>query len=544
VTASGRVQVFYGERTLTADSIAYDSANDRIVAEGPITLRTGEGETVFADFADLDADLRDGLVRGARSVIADGGAKISAVEARRVDNRYNVLQKAVFSPCEVCAERPVPIWRIRARRILHDQVKGEIHYQDAYFDLMGVPIGYLPYFRHPSPEVKRATGFLPPKVERDHAYGAAVKLPYYIVLDDHSDVTLTPFLSYSDGALLEVEYRRLFERGRLNLNLSGGVTDYSDDPRGARPRIGGFGEGRYLTDSGVRVGFDLAFAADDPFLRRYDYTDADRLTTTAFARVYDGRNHATVEASYLQSLRDFEDQDLIPIAAPAFSARHVIDAPGLGGELGFSLDGIALTRPAGRDVGRVSFGADWSRQAVTAGGLALRGFADARFDYYAIGDDPAFPSDASRFAPRAGVEARMPFIRADSDGGTHIFEPIAQFVVAPENIFDGDIPNEDSVLAEYDATNLFEPDREPGFDRFESGSRVTLGARYEYFLGDGTEIRATAGRILRFDQIRDFTAGSGLNDAETDYVANWPLADLRVGHVFTKALACNWKIFW
>lgn len=32
--------------------------------------------------------------------------------------------------------------------------------------------------------------------------------------------------------------------------------------------------------------------------------------------------------------------------------------------------------------------------------------------------------------------------------------------------------------------------------------------------------------------------------AETAYVANWPLDELRVGHSYRKVLNCNWKIFW
>ena len=35
-----------------------------------------------------------------------------------------------------------------------------------------------------------------------------------------------------------------------------------------------------------------------------------------------------------------------------------------------------------------------------------------------------------------------------------------------------------------------------------------------------------------------------LYGAETAYVANWPLEDLRVGHVYSKTLHCNWKVFW
>ncbi|MEO0752814.1 MAG: aromatic ring-hydroxylating dioxygenase subunit alpha [Pseudomonadota bacterium] len=35
-----------------------------------------------------------------------------------------------------------------------------------------------------------------------------------------------------------------------------------------------------------------------------------------------------------------------------------------------------------------------------------------------------------------------------------------------------------------------------------------------------------------------------LYGAETAFVANWPLSELRVGHSYSKTLACNWKVFW
>ncbi|MEQ8293398.1 MAG: aromatic ring-hydroxylating dioxygenase subunit alpha [Roseovarius sp.] len=35
-----------------------------------------------------------------------------------------------------------------------------------------------------------------------------------------------------------------------------------------------------------------------------------------------------------------------------------------------------------------------------------------------------------------------------------------------------------------------------------------------------------------------------LYGAETVYVANWPLEELKVGHVYSKTLNCNWKAFW
>lgn len=78
VTAAGSVEIYYGERTLTADRIVYDSRADRLEATGNIVIRDPSGATVYADIAELDADLRDGIVRGARGVMAGGTARLSA----------------------------------------------------------------------------------------------------------------------------------------------------------------------------------------------------------------------------------------------------------------------------------------------------------------------------------------------------------------------------------------------------------------------------------------------------------------------------------
>lgn len=519
LTARGNVEVYLGERTLTADTIVYDSSADRIRATGPLVLRAETGDTLYADAAELDADLRDGLIRGARAVIANGAGKLSAAEAERVDDRFNVLLKAVYSPCEVCLARPTPLWRIRAEKIIHDEEARQIHYQDAYFDVLGVPLGYLPYFRHPDPTVDRATGFLAPEFSSDGAYGFGLKTPYYFVLDETSDFTLAPFVSTSDGAILETEYRRRFETGFVDLEANFGATDYGEEGKSARPRLGGFGVARYGLGDGVHTGFDLALATDDAFLRRYDYTTFDRLDNEAFIRRYDGPSRAGFSVGYTQSLREGEAQDALPLPAPEFSMRHVAATPGLGGgELGLMLDGLALVREEGRDVGRLSFGADWSRSVITTEGLVLRGFGDVRADVYETRDDSAFDGSAARLAPRIGVEARMPFVRAGEDGASHVLEPIAQLIATPGDLDDGDIPNEDSLAIEFDTHNLFETDRFTGFDRVETGAYANLGARYERIDPAGIGLRAAGGTVIRFEDDADFSDDTGLTGARSDYV--------------------------
>ena len=87
------------------------------------------------------------------------------------------MQRAVFSPCAVCAADPTPLWRIRAERIVHDEEEGLVHYEDATFEVMGTPIFYTPYFRHPDPSRDRTSGFLSPEYLSSSTFGHAVKVP-------------------------------------------------------------------------------------------------------------------------------------------------------------------------------------------------------------------------------------------------------------------------------------------------------------------------------------------------------------------------------
>ncbi|MEM6421415.1 MAG: hypothetical protein AAF698_02420, partial [Pseudomonadota bacterium] len=224
VSASGNVEVYFGTRTLTADRITYDSRTERISADGDIVLRDPSGTTVYADAADLDVELYDGIVRGARSVLAslppgetpgEGRSatvgRLSAVEARRFEGRFNALNKAVYSPCDVCADEPTPLWRIRARRVIHDEEEGIIHYEQATFDVFGVPVAWLPYFSHPDPTVERASGFLVPDARQSGNYGFGLRVPYFWAIDPSTDITFQPFFTTDDGVFFDGELRRAFD---------------------------------------------------------------------------------------------------------------------------------------------------------------------------------------------------------------------------------------------------------------------------------------------------------------------------------------------
>ncbi len=518
LTASGNVEIHYGERTLTADRIVYNSDTGRITAEGSIVLRDPSGATVFADFADLDAELRDGLVRGARAVMGEN-IRLSAAEARRVDARFNALSKAVYSPCKVCSDNPTPLWRIRARRVIHDEVERVIHYEDATFDVLGVPVFWLPWFSHPDPTIDRASGFLVPEFRQSSVYGFGIRVPYYWVIDDTSDLTFSPLLTSGDGVVGVVEYRRAFGSGSFTTAGSLTFNDYqgSNELHG---HIEARGEFDLVND--FRWGFDGIAVTDRGYLRRYDFSDEDRLTSELYLRRYREDGFFDTTAVYFQSLRDDEPSGNIPVVLPSFDARHEMPGALLGGDLGVFASSYVLLREAGLDSSRLSIGADWERQVILPVGLSLRGFAEVRGDLFVTDDFGGIESATEfRFAPLAGVEARFPLIHESSGGVVHVLEPIAQAIVAPYGGNGSEIPNEDSQVTEFDETNLFDTSHFTGLDGFEEGPRLNLGLRYERIAPGGLNFDASVGRVLRLRGANEFSSGSGLADAASDWVGAW-----------------------
>ena len=58
------------------------------------------------------------------------------------------MSKAVYSPCNLCPEDPnrAPLWQIKAVRVTHDSVSKDVAYHDATMEILGIPVGYVPYF--------------------------------------------------------------------------------------------------------------------------------------------------------------------------------------------------------------------------------------------------------------------------------------------------------------------------------------------------------------------------------------------------------------
>ena len=159
VVARGNVEIYYNNYILTADEVVYDqSRRNTLTAVGNVTLKEPKGNIVHADRYTLTDDFRDGFVQSL-SIVTQDQSRITADRAIRRNGNVNEFENGKFTPCKSDGGTP-PLWCISATRIIHDADAATITYQDAYFEIFGQPVFYLPYFQHSDPSVKRKSGFL------------------------------------------------------------------------------------------------------------------------------------------------------------------------------------------------------------------------------------------------------------------------------------------------------------------------------------------------------------------------------------------------
>ncbi len=516
LVATGNVQVIFGDMRLTAASITYDAAHDKVTAQGPIILTQGDGTRIFADMAELSADLSDGILQGAR-ILLESRFQFAASEIIRDHGRFTTMYKTVGSSCQVCFDRPVPIWQIRSSRVIHDNVEKTLNFHDARLEVFGLPVLYLPNLRTPDPSVRRATGLLVPKFLSAELFGTGVKLPYYIAINDHSDATITPFVTNTGAAILEGEYRAFMGSGSIYLN---GVVAFSDGLLTDGLRGFAVAKGQFGLRNGATAQFDLIATSDDSFMRQFNYSESDRLISTLGISRYSHTDYFELNSVAFQSLRDDEDNQTIPLVLPEFEYRRHI-APGfVSGSLNIGMNAVGLTRLDGRDVYRLGFDADWRRNWIFPSGILLESFAQADVNLYRVLHDTAFakPGILGQFAPSVGLTMRWPLAKLDG-GALHVLEPIAQIVYTADVQGNDQFPNEDSQQVEFDETNLFAINRFPGKDRVESGLRANLGLTYNRYDNDGWNVGLTLGQVISLNNDANFSAGSGLGTHYSDVLA-------------------------
>ncbi len=143
-------------------------------------------------------------------------------------NDSTVIKKGVFTLCQ--KRDGCPPWSIKAPEIKHDRVKKQIEYKHAILNVYDVPVFYFPKFFHPDPTVDRQSGFLWPQNNNSDVLGTSITQPYFRVISDSKDYTITPTWFDNKITSIQNEYRQVNENSSFVADF-GFVNGYKNDNR-------------------------------------------------------------------------------------------------------------------------------------------------------------------------------------------------------------------------------------------------------------------------------------------------------------------------
>jgi LPS-assembly protein len=585
VIARGNVEIFYNDNILTADEVVYDQGAGTLTAIGNVTLKEPQGNIVRADRYTLTDDFRDGFVQSL-SVVSQDESTITADRAVRKSGNVNEFENGRFTPCKSDGGTP-PLWCISAARIIHDADAATITYQDAYFEIYGQPVFYLPYFQSPDPSVKRKSGFLTPVYGNSSTLGYITGIPYYWAIAPNADLTVTPTYFSDQGLLLQAEWRHRLANGQYTVRLAGidqnveDLPNYSsatadtfskyDGPRGSIET-----KGIFSLSSWWKFGWDVTAESDDEFRRFYRLDSV--LVTDRVNQVYltgqSDRNYFNATLYQFQGLLNTDTAQTEGYTHPIINYNYVFADPVLGGELKWNTNVLSFTREDGSPINPITGQVDtenynravtelkWRRRLTDAIGISYTPFADIRGDVYqydnAVNPEtvfqqgyfpntnpkkPLFVGDSrddtiTRGIADAGVTVSYPWV-ARTPGASHVVEPIGQIVNHQQSIPQRGLPNEDAQSLVFDDTNLFSTSKFSGLDRIETGTRANVGLQYTFQSNNGGYARFLAGESYQLsgeniylnpgldpDGNYIYTPYSGLQTSRSDYVLGVYLAPI------------------
>lgn len=493
ITARGNVNIIRDGTTLQADEIIYNRKTDVIEAKGNIIIRQPDGSTIYADSATLAEHMSKGTVYDVKMILADE-SRLAARRIKQSPNKNKYFFYGVYSPCDVCESNPNPLWQIKARKITHNAANQDVYYRDAFLEFKNIPVFYAPFLSHPDPSVKRRSGFMAPSLRGTNYLGSALELRYFWNISDQEDFLFTPILSADQGIIWGGRYRKMLYNGDLNVSGTFMKDQDTDKKRGNFTL-----DGRYEINDLWVASADINYASDGSYLKDLGLpgkTETWLTSRVAFER-FDQRDYAAIEGySYKlvsYSLREYNLTEFKkreynrPYVLPLATYEHYGDSNSIGAYTKTTLSWASVYREHKEtETQRATMINSWNLPYTSPYGEKYRLVASVKSDMYYVEnylykEDDEFTGPTGRIFPQLGLEWRLPFVKATEDS-RQIIEPIIVAVAAPNGGNKTDkIPNEDSLNAQLDDTNILDLDRYDGYDRNDTGSRISYGINWSSY---------------------------------------------------------------
>ena len=298
--------------------------------------------------------------------------------------------------------------------------------------MLGYPVFYMPFFSHPDPSERRASGFLTPSFGNSSHIGTFFDMPYFWAIDAQRDLTIHPLITTGFGPQLSGEYRQKFNDGVIRID-AGGAYD-----QGAQGYV--FATGRFSYDDTYRYGFDINRTSSVDYLRDFKVQNyASVLSSNAFIEGFGVGAYTKLSVNAFQGAATTIDQSKLPYVLPRYEYSFFGEPDSLGRAAAGRLHQLQRGPRRGQQhaARRGQPGVGPVRSPGMVGELyKLILHTDAAvYTSSDLNQQPTYgnasSTETARAQPTVGVEFRWPFARAGGATGNQTVEPIVQLLGGP-----------------------------------------------------------------------------------------------------------------
>lgn len=219
----GNSKFIKGLNIIEAKQFKYDLNSKIIIAQGNVKFTDSDNNKFLFNYFKYFQKTQKGYGDKIQSYSSDG-SYLMAKEGM-VDNNKNIsiLNDVNYTTCKKIKnnkEEFCPSWSLNSKKTIHDKNKKRIIHKNTFLKIKKLPVFYTPYLSHPDPSVKRQSGFLPPLIRTISNVGRTLKTPYYWVLSEDKDITITPVYYFDQNHMLNSSYRQALKNGSLMIEHS------------------------------------------------------------------------------------------------------------------------------------------------------------------------------------------------------------------------------------------------------------------------------------------------------------------------------------
>lgn len=268
----GNVVVEHPMYRINADH-ARARLDDKVIsASGSVTVTRitegGQKEIITSDEVEINSEQGTGWMARARLDLPfkERTFRFQGERIEKTGEHTYLIENGSFTWCN-CREDEAADWSIQAKSIKVD-TEGDAVVRDARIRIKDRPFARVPYFRYPV-GAERRSGLLIPEIESGSLDGFQFELPYYYVINQSADATLSP--RYIQGRGLDTGAELRYNFGEI---AKGETRGFHIDDREEKETRGGIRiKHRTDIDDVFTAAADITFITDNEVVFDFDHRD-------------------------------------------------------------------------------------------------------------------------------------------------------------------------------------------------------------------------------------------------------------------------------